>query len=136
LPNELTLLINNLPSGYHRDLQLTKECLFPAITTLKSCLEMTVFMLERIVVKQQLAKDEKYQPLFTVESANKLVMQGIPFRDAYRMIVKRIEDNTYRADTQHVPHTHEGSAGNLCNEAIRERFLRRLAVLDQTEGIG
>jgi argininosuccinate lyase len=125
LPNELTLLISNLPSGYHRDLQLTKECLFPAIQELKSCLEMAVFMLQHITVRTDLALDDKFQPLFTVESVNKLVIKGIPFRDAYRMVAARIEDRTYRAG-EHAPHTHEGSSGNLCNEEIRERFYRKL----------
>lgn len=128
LPNELTLLISNLPSGYHRDLQLTKECLFPAIRELKSCLEMAVFMLGHITVRTDLALDDKFQPLFTVESVNKLVIKGIPFRDAYKMVAARIEDRTYRAG-EHAPHTHEGSSGNLCNEEIRERFYRKLELL-------
>jgi argininosuccinate lyase len=129
LPNELTLLTANLPSGYHRDLQLTKECLFPAISELKNSLDMMTLMLGHIKVNRDLLHDCRYQSLFTVESVNKLVMQGIPFRDAYRMVARRVEDNSYRADSNAIKHTHEGSIGNLCNGEIRERFYRRLSVI-------
>jgi argininosuccinate lyase len=137
LPNELTLLCSNLPSGYHRDMQLTKECLFPAIIALHECLEMALLVLEHIEIKPASAQDGKYQPLFTVESVNKLVMQGTPFRDAYRMVANRVADQSYRMDSKAI-HTHEGSAGNLCNEAIKELFQRRLAqiVPAQSEVIG
>jgi argininosuccinate lyase len=136
LPNELTLLLTNLPSGYHRDLQLTKECLFPAITALRSCLEMTAFMLEHIIVKDPLGRDEQFRLLFTVESVNELVMQDVSFRDAYRIIARQVADGTYRPGTTTVSHTHEGSSGNLCNDAIKERFFRKLASIDQMAGIG
>jgi argininosuccinate lyase len=127
LPNELTLLINNLPSGYHRDMQLTKECLFPAFIELKNCLDMTVLMLEHIKIKADLIEDEKYQSLFTVESVNKLVWEGMSFRDAYKVVANQIEENSFKADTQ-ISHTHKGSIGNLCTEEIKGRFYGKLKI--------
>ena len=118
-PNELTLLINNLPSGYHRDMQLTKEILFPAIEDLKSCLQMAGLMLNSILVKDGILNDERYKYLFTVEKVNALVNNGIPFRDAYRQVANEVENGTfiYSGDLHH---THEGSIGNLCNEDIKK----------------
>ena len=118
-PNELTLLINNLPSGYHRDLQLTKEILFPAIETLKSCLQMTRLMVENIEVRDQILDDEKYKYLFSVEAVNELVNKGIPFREAYQQVGNQIEKGNFNFDyKKQLHHTHEGSIGNLCNEKI------------------
>ena len=125
LPNELTILTNNLPSGYHRDMQLTKECLFPAIIELKNCLNITWLMLEHICVKPDILKDEKYKNLFTVEEVNNLTLSGIPFRDAYKTIANQIEKNQFEYDTTLV-HTHEGSMGNLCNNKIKEEFEKLL----------
>jgi argininosuccinate lyase len=122
LPNELTLLTNNLPSGYHRDMQLTKECLFPAIISLKKCLEILLVMLENVFVKKDILQDEKYLNLFTVEEVNKLVLAGIPFRDAYLEVSKRVKNNTFETNVLEVNHTHEGSIGNLCNNEIAELF--------------
>jgi argininosuccinate lyase len=121
LPNELTLLINNLPSGYHREWQLTKEVLFPKIAMLKDCLEMLTFMLQHIAVKDGILEDEKYQYLFSVEAVNREVLNGVSFREAYKKIGNAIENGTFSADTA-LSHTHEGSIGNLCNEEIKERF--------------
>ncbi|HTN08686.1 argininosuccinate lyase [Agriterribacter sp.] len=118
-PNELTLLINNLPSGYHRDLQLTKEILFPAIEALKACIQMTVLMLSHISVKDHILDDEKYKYLFSVEAVNELVNQGISFRDAYRQVGNEIEKGEFNFDyKKQLHHTHEGSIGNLCNDKI------------------
>ena len=118
-PNELTLLINNLPSGYHRDLQLTKEILFPAIETLKSCLQMTRLMLENIEVRDQILDDVKYKYLFSVEAVNELVNKGIPFREAYQQVGNQIEKGDFHFDyKKQLHHTHEGSIGNLCNDKI------------------
>ncbi len=123
IPNELTLLINNLPSGYHRDMQLTKDCLFPAINELFSCIELCHFMLEHMQVNDALLEDPKYHHLFSVEKLNELTLQGIPFRDAYRQVAKEIEETRFtRPNT--LLHTHSGSMGNLCNENIRERMNR------------
>ncbi|MEN9571900.1 MAG: argininosuccinate lyase [Bacteroidota bacterium] len=117
LPNEIMLMTNNLPSGYHRDLQLLKEQLFPAFTNLRNCIAMAGLMLGNISVKKQLLKDEKYRYLFSVEEVNKLVLQGVPFRDAYKKIGLDIEQDNFTY-TPAVNHTHEGSVGNLCNEQI------------------
>ncbi len=120
-PNELTLLINNLPSGYHRDLQLTKEILFPAIEELKACIEMTILMLSNIKIRDNILDNEKYQYLFSVEAVNDLVNKGVPFRDAYRQIGNDIEKGNFHFDyKKQLHHVHEGSIGNLCNDNITE----------------
>ncbi|MHA4845080.1 argininosuccinate lyase [Flavitalea antarctica] len=119
-PNELTLLINNLPSGYHRDMQLTKEILFPAIEELKSCLEIIQLMLSNITVRDHILDDEKYRYLFSVEAVNELVNKGISFRDAYKEIGNQIDSGNFQYDyRQQLHHTHEGSIGNLSNDKIR-----------------
>ncbi len=118
-PNELTLLINNLPSGYHRDLQLTKEILFPAIEEGKACLQMTRLMLSHIEIKDGILTDEKYKYLFSVEAVNELVNKGVPFRDAYKQVGNQIDQGQFHFDySQQLHHTHEGSIGNLCNDQI------------------
>lgn len=122
LPNELTLITNNLPSGYHRDMQLTKECLFPAIFTLNECLEMLSIMLDTIQIKQDILKDEKYLNLFTVELVNDLVHQGVAFRDAYQQVSMQVEQGAFAYNTQNLNHSHEGSIGNLCNQEISKAF--------------
>jgi argininosuccinate lyase len=121
LPNELAMLTTNLPSGYHRDLQLIKEKLFPAITTLKNCLAMTQLMISAINVKKNILEDEKYKFLFSVEEVNKLVLAGVPFRDAYKNIGLAIEQGKFSYSTK-INHTHEGSMGNLMNANIRSNF--------------
>src|SRR4249919_3674195 len=117
LPNEIMLMTTNLPSGYHRDLQLLKEHLFPAFQTLKHCIEMAGLMLSNIEVKKDIVADEKYKYLFSVEEVNKLVEHGMPFRDAYKKVGLDIESNQFTHSTE-LYHTHEGSIGNLCNEQI------------------
>ena len=118
-PNELSMMMTNLPSGYHRDLQLTKEILFPAIETLKSCSQMTRLMLENIEVKDHILDDKKYQYLFSVEAVNELVNKGIPFREAYQQVGNQIEKGEFDFDyKKQLHHTHEGSIGNLCNDKI------------------
>lgn len=122
LPNELTLLTNNLPSGYHRDFQLTKEIVFPGIQDLKDCLSIFEFMLKHINVKPDILKDEKYDYLFTVEKINELVMNGASFREAYREVGNSIENGTYSYRNDDLKHTHKGSIGNLCLEEISRNF--------------
>lgn len=120
LPNELSLLLANLPSGYHRDLQLTKEILFPAIEELKSCLQLSVLMLSNVEVKQNILSDAKYNFLFSVEAVNDLVNGGVPFREAYARVGKEIEEGRFAYDwSKGLHHTHEGSIGNLHNDAIQ-----------------
>jgi argininosuccinate lyase len=114
IPNELTLLMNNLPSGYHRDMQLTKEILFPAIEDLKDCISMTVLMFSHVRVRKNILQDEKYKYLFSVEAVNELASQGIPFRDAYKTVGNQINKGEFSFDqSKPLKHTHEGSLGNL-----------------------
>jgi len=113
LPNEITMMTTNLPSGYHRDLQLLKEHLFPAFKTLRDCIEKAGLMLSNIEIKKDILADEKYKYLFSVEEVNKLVNTGMPFRDAYKKVGLDIEAGNFKYDTS-VHHTHEGSIGNLC----------------------
>jgi len=117
LPNEIAMMITNLPSGYHRDLQLLKENLFPAITSLNECLEIATFMFQNITIKDGILKDKKYDYLFSVEVVNDLALQGVPFREAYKIVGEQIESGTFAPSSQ-IHHTHEGSIGNLCNEQI------------------
>jgi argininosuccinate lyase len=129
LPNELVLLTSNLPSGYHRDLQLLKEKLFPAFQTLKDCLQMTTLMLTSIQVKENILEEEKYKFLFSVEEVNKLVLSGIPFRDAYKKIGQDIEQGKFKYST-HVNHSHEGSIGNLNNDKIKNNFSKVISTFN------
>jgi argininosuccinate lyase len=118
LPNEISLMLTNLPSGYHRDLQLLKESLFPAIKNLKDCIRMATLMIENIDIKKDILFDEKYKYLFTVEEMNKLVLQGMPLRDAYKKIGADVENHSFKTEMK-LAHTHEGSIGNLQNESIK-----------------
>jgi argininosuccinate lyase len=118
LPNEIMMMSVNLPSGYHRDFQLLKEHLFPAIKNLKDCLKMATLMLKNIDIKKDILNDEKYKYLFTVEEMNKLVLEGMPLRDAYKKIGADVEAHTFETDMK-MNHTHEGSIGNLQNEQIK-----------------
>lgn len=126
LPNDIALMTTNLPSGYHRDLQLIKEMLFPSIQHLKDCLKMMHLMLSNISVKENILNDEKYTFLFSVEEVNKLVLSGMPFRDAYKKVGLDIENGQYAHQTS-LHHTHEGSIGNLCNEKIEAAMLNEIA---------
>ena len=119
LPNEITMICTNLPSGYHRDLQVIKESFLPAFSELHACLEMTDYMLAHIRVKDHILRDEKYKHLFSVEVVNEEVLQGLPFREAYKKVGMQIENGTFVAPAE-VMHTHQGSIGNLCNDKIVE----------------
>ncbi|WP_179412908.1 argininosuccinate lyase [Mucilaginibacter sp. E4BP6] len=121
LPNDVAMMTTNLPSGYHRELQLLKELLFPAFTELKSCLHMATFMLQNITVKTDILNDPKYAYLFSVEEVNRLTLSGTPFRDAYKQVGLAIEKGEFNPDKK-VNHTHEGSIGNLGNEYIELAF--------------
>ena len=121
LPNQLALITTNLPSGYHRDWQLLKEKIIPAFQTINDCLTMTELMLSSVVVKDNLLEDDTYKFLFSVEEVNKLVLTGIPFRDAYQKVGRDIESGNFTYSTN-VNHTHEGSIGNLCNDQIQRNF--------------
>ena len=118
LPNQLSLLTTNLPSGYHRDLQMTKPLILPAIEELKSCLEITLSSLGRIEVNSDILSDPKYDYLFSVDTMDAMIQQGISFREAYRKMASQIELGTYKPNKK-LNHTHKGSMGNLCLEEIR-----------------
>jgi len=118
LPTEIAFIIGNLPSGYHRDLQLVKESFLPAFQELQSCLHMMTYMLQHVQVKENILQDEKYLYLFSVDAVNNQVLQGVPFRDAYKNVGSAIANGTFKAP-DNVTHTHEGSIGNLENEAIK-----------------
>ncbi|MBN1182916.1 MAG: argininosuccinate lyase [Bacteroidales bacterium] len=121
LPNEITMMTSNLPVGYHRDMQLLKENLFPAFFDLKMCLTVMDAAFSKIKVNDKIIEDEKYLYLFSVEEVNKLVLEGIPFRDAYRQVADQIENKKFKPDKK-VKHTHEGSIGNLCNSEIQSKM--------------
>lgn len=123
VPNEIALLTANLPLGYNRDLQLLKDITFPATTELIKCLDMADFMLQHIRVNRNILDDPKYNYLFTVEDVNRLALQGMPFRDAYKTIGMQVQRGEYEP-TKSVHHTHEGSIGNLCNDCIAAKMDR------------
>lgn len=119
LPAQITLIMNNLPVGYFRDLQIIKEVFLPAFDELKDCLRMAAYIINKMEVNRSILDNPMYDPMFSVEEVNRLAAAGMPFRDAYRKVGMEIEEGTYRAD-HHIHHTHEGSMGNLCNDRIAE----------------
>ena len=121
LPNELTLMTTNMPHGYHRDYQLLKEVLFPAIETLQELLRMSCFMLEHVSVNNDILNDPKYDYLFTVEEVNSRVLNGTTFRDAYIEVGQEVQNNQFVSNKQ-VNHTHQGSIGNLCSKEIKDKM--------------
>ena len=123
LPNDMMMLTTNLPSGYHRDMQLLKEKIFPAFEIMQSCLAMMNLMMNNMVVAKDIVLHEKYAHLFSVEAVNRLVLQGVPFRDAYKTVGKQIDAGAFIPVTS-VEHVHEGSIGNLCNEQIAQEMNR------------
>lgn len=126
LPNEIALLTANLPLGYNRDLQLLKDIIFPATTAMIGCLDMCDFMLSHIIVRQDIVEDSKYDYLFTVEDVNRMVLDGTPFREAYRTVGKMVNEGSYRP-TRQIHHTHLGSIGNLATAEIRRKMDEQLA---------
>ena len=123
VPNEMALMLTNLPVGYHREMQLLKDILFPATEELKRTLRMADFMLSNLQVNDHILEDEKYNYLFTVEDVNRLALEGVPFREAYRTVGMQVQRGEYQP-TREVHHTHEGSIGNLCTEEIRQKMDR------------
>jgi argininosuccinate lyase len=117
MPQQITLICNNLPSGYFRDLQILKEIYLPSFDELNDCLRMTLRMMNELKVNEHILDDEKYAPIFSVEAVNRLVSEGVPFRDAYKQVGLEIEAGRFAPD-KNIRHTHEGSIGNLCNEEI------------------
>lgn len=127
LPTEITLITNNLPSGYFRDMQLIKEIFLPSFDELNNCISMIGRMIGEIKVNEEVINDDKYTYIFSVEEVNRLVLEGMPFRDAYKKVGLDIENGKFSHNRQ-VNHTHEGSIGNLCNEQIE---LLKQNIIDQ-----
>ena len=125
IPGELSLLNANLPMGYNRDLQLMKDILFPAFDTLRQCIDMCILMLDHIIVNRNAAADSRYDYMFTVEEVNRRVLAGEPFRDAYREVGIEVNEGRFKP-VREVHHTHAGSIGNLCTEAIRLKMQSQL----------
>lgn len=121
VPNQLILIMNNLPSGYHRDLQLVKEVIVPALQDMQACLELMVFSLKEIKVNPNILEDPKYDYLFSVDTLNELVKSGMPFRDAYKTMGKAIENGNFKPKRD-IEHSHEGSLGNLCLSEIKKKM--------------
>jgi argininosuccinate lyase len=132
LPNEIAMLTTNLPSGYHREMQLLKEHIFPAFGILKNCIQMARLMLENISIEPSILQQEKYKYLFTVNAVNNLVKEGIPFRDAYKIIGEQVENNSFAAPANNSieQYTHEGSIGNLCNDEIKNAMQQVISEFD------
>jgi len=121
IPNDIALMTNNLPVGYHREMQLIKELLFPAIEDMKDCLQMVSFMLPQMQVNEEVIEQKKYNYLFTVEEVNRLVLSGVPFRDAYRTVGLQVERGEFQPNRK-IEHTHAGSIGQLMLPEIRTAF--------------
>jgi argininosuccinate lyase len=121
LPTTISSLITNLPSGYHRDFQLLKENIFPAIQNLRAVLKITKYGIEHLSINEQALDWDRHQFLFTVEAVNELVISGVPFREAYGIVSSKVKDKTFRFDGE-IKHSHEGSLGNLCTAKIKEKF--------------
>ena len=117
LPQQIMLIMNNLPVGYFRDLQIIKEVFLPAFGELKDCLQMAAYIINKMQVNEHILDNPMYDPMFSVEEVNRLAADGMPFRDAYKKVGLEIEAGTFRAD-HHIHHTHEGSIGCLCNDKI------------------
>jgi argininosuccinate lyase len=117
LPHQITMITNNLPSGYFRDLQIIKEIFVPAFAELIDCVEMTAMMMAQVEVNKNILDEKRYDYLFSVEEVNRLTLQGMPFRDAYKKVGMDIENGSFSPD-KNITHTHEGSIGNLCNDEI------------------
>ena len=130
VPNEIALLCNHLPHGYHRDFQLLKEILFPAITQLRECLHLSTFMLQHLQVNLHILDDAKYDYLFTVEEVNRRVLEGMPFREAYKSVGLEVSEGRFTADKQ-LHHTHAGSMGNLCTKEIRAKMAAACLYFDR-----
>lgn len=125
LPNEITLMFNNLPSGYFRDLQMIKESFVPAFEDLKTCLNIAAYAIQYISINENVLKDSKYDLIFSVEDVNQMVYNGTPFRDAYKSIAKEINSGCYKPSKE-INHTHAGSIGNLCNDHIQKKMREKL----------
>jgi len=132
LPVEISSIIGNLPSGYFRDMQVIKESFLPAFSEIQTILRISTFAIGEIGVNTHILDDPKYDYMFSVEEVNRLVLSGVPFRDAYKIVGKQIEDGTFNPD-RNIMHTHEGSLGNLCNDKIADKFSRAFSEFDKNK---
>ncbi|MBK8566567.1 MAG: argininosuccinate lyase [Saprospiraceae bacterium] len=135
LPQQVSAVTANLTSGYHRDFQILKETVFPAMMELKNCLRLAILSIPKFEVNEHILSDEKYRYLFTVEVVNRLVLDGVPFREAYRQVAQQVEEGTFQFEGE-ISHTHEGSIGNLCLDEIRRKFGAVLAGFDFEGSVG
>ena len=126
LPQQIMLIMNNLPVGYFRDLQIIKEVLLPAFDELKDCLQMAAYIINKMAVNEHILDNPMYDPMFSVEEVNRLAANGMPFRDAYKKVGLEIESGQFHAD-KNIHHTHEGSMGNLCNDKIEALMNQTMA---------
>ncbi|MBR3877989.1 MAG: argininosuccinate lyase [Bacteroidaceae bacterium] len=129
LPTDIILIMNNLPSGYFRDLQIIKELFLPAFSELKECIGMATYIVQRIEANRDILSDQRYDAMFSVEEVNRLALEGMPFRDAYKKVGLDIEAGNFAPD-KNIRHTHEGSIGNLCNEKITELMHETFCSMD------
>jgi len=132
LPVEISSILGNLPSGYFRDMQVIKESFLPAFSEIQTILRISTFAIGEISVNTRILDDPKYNYMFSVEEVNRLVLSGVPFRDAYKIVGKQIEDGTFNPD-RNITHTHEGSLGNLCNDKIAGKFSRAFSEFDKSK---
>ncbi len=132
LPIEIGSILGNLPSGYFRDMQVIKESFLPAFAEIQTILQIATFAITKVGVNTHILDDPKYNYLFSVDEVNRLVLSGVPFRDAYKMVGKQIEDGNFNPD-KNIKHTHEGSLGNLCNDKIAEKFARIFSEFDKSK---
>lgn len=126
LPNEISLMTTNMSHGYHRDYQLLKDVLFPALEQMHKCLFMAKYMLENITVNEDILKDEIYTYLFTVEEVNKRVLEGMPFREAYKEVGIEVNQGKFKYEAKQLNHVHKGSLGNLCTQEIKDKMQKAL----------
>jgi argininosuccinate lyase len=121
VPNQILLMTNNLPSGYFRDLQLIKEVFIPTFSELRSCLDIACFAISNIKVNERIMDDDRYENIYSVEEVNRMVIQGVPFREAYRQVGESIRNGTFHPEKD-IHHTHQGSIGNLCLTGIQQKM--------------
>lgn len=129
VPNEISLLTTNLPHGYHRDFQLLKDILYPALDKMHMCIKMSMLMLSSVKVNREVINDPKYDYLFTVEEVNRLVLDGVPFREAYKRVGHEVNEGKFIPEKK-VAHTHKGSIGNLCTAEIRAKMESALSKIN------
>jgi argininosuccinate lyase len=134
LPNQVALLASNLQSGYNRDLQLLKKLVFDAFVQMKECIDIMILMISNIKIRENITEAALYNAIFSTEEANKLVKQGIPFRDAYKSVSEMIKNSSF-SKTTISDYVHEGSIGNLCNKEIAELFETRMKPFKNTAAL-